>query len=680
MADTSFVIDILANVEKSVASIKGFANSVNKEVSQINKTFGSIGTLATGALAAIGVGFSLKRVIEEAANAEAEVDRFNLALQQTKVFTDQGSEAFQEFADTLQRQSGFAGGAILDVAANIQRFAGLSQKNLAVVTQATVDFAKFANVDLETAGQAVARALQGSEGALAKYGIQVKAGKNETEQLTNVLGALGIAQGASEKSTEKFATQIAVIKEEFNTLLESIGNAIIKNKDLAGVFLLVRSTLISVTKSIKNQESNLSNIVSAAVFLGKSLLGLGDIIYRVLISIVDIANVQLTTLTKVVVDLAAKVIKLFRAFGVGKDFLEGAQFSLEDFSVTLQGIRKAGADNIKKSLTDPILGFQTEVQKTDKSVKELLDKFDTKKGNAFGLKDDLKNLEKAQADKEKADVREQNDRDKIIKEQVKAAEEFRTKLIGVGTSLVGSIQQGAAGVTGALQGITSFAVDTLFPGFGALASSLLGFLAQGPEAVKAQIQAFIDNIPLIIDAIVASIPVVIEVLAANAPRIAIALSNQMPFVATNFAIELVKNIPNIAKGFIDGLIAEIGRLVTAIADGVKGAIGQATGLGGGGILGKVINPVASIGKKLKFADGGVIPGGFPNDTFPAQLTSGEGVVPNDTMRRLDQYLARADGGGGGSSGGGTTIIKLVVGEQELANVLLNLNRQGLRTS
>lgn len=683
MADSTFQIDILANIEKSVSSIKGLAASVDKEVSKINKTFSGLAGLATGALATIGVGFSLKAVIDEAVASEEAVNRFNVVLKQTKIFTEEGSKAFEDYALALQRSTGVADEAILELSASLQRFAGLSQRDLATVTKATLDFAKFADLDFNTAAQAVGKALQGSEGALQRYGIQVKNGKNETEQLVNVLKGLEIAQGSAEARAKTFGGQIQIIQGEFSQLLETIGGAVINNNALGDSLNLVRSLLIQFTNAVTDSSSGISTFVTGVVFLGRTFIAAGDVIYRIFVTAIDAIIVSMSKAGRVIVDLTAKTLKFFKIFGVGTDLIDSAQDSLERFSLLLQGTSKAGEDSIKKSFTDPIIGFNTEVKKSKESVDDLIKTLGSTKGKSFGLKDDLKNLQEERKLKEEADVREQEARDKIIKAQIKAEEDFKKGVLNSASSFLGSVQQGAAGVSSAFANIAAFATDILFPGFGQLVGGLISFLAQGPEAVRAQIQAFIDNIPVIIDAIVQSIPVVIEVLAANAPKIALSLSNQMPFVATSLSIALIQNMPNIAKGFVDGLIAESGRLVTAIADGVKQAISQVTSLGGGGrggILGAVANPVAAIGRKLRFADGGIVPGGFPNDSFPAQLTSGEGVIPVDTMRRLDQYLSRADAGSGQSSGGGTTIIKLVVGEQELANVLLSLNQRGFRVS
>jgi TP901 family phage tail tape measure protein len=82
------------------------------------------------------------------------------------------------------------------------------------------------------------------------------------------------------------------------------------------------------------------------------------------------------------------------------------------------------------------------------------------------------------------------------------------------------------------------------------------------------------------------------------------------------------------------------------------------------------------------ASGGLVPSGFPNDTFPANLSSGELVVPRKDTQRLSNFLDRAEAEGFNKteSAPQPLTINLQIGESELAKVLLNLNRQGFRTA
>jgi hypothetical protein len=63
--------------------------------------------------------------------------------------------------------------------------------------------------------------------------------------------------------------------------------------------------------------------------------------------------------------------------------------------------------------------------------------------------------------------------------------------------------------------------------------------------------------------------------------------------------------------------------LTGGAGGFLGGIGGGIFGGGGGLFGKIGGALFGRG----MATGGVVPAGFPNDTYPALLTSGEMVVP-----------------------------------------------------
>jgi len=120
--------------------------------------------------------------------------------------------------------------------------------------------------------------------------------------------------------------------------------------------------------------------------------------------------------------------------------------------------------------------------------------------------------------------------------------------------------------------------------------------------------------------------------------------------------------------------------VQALADALNNFGG-----GGGGSAGDFIDSLTG------GQHGGIVPPGFQNDTFGAALTSGELVTPPRTTKNLFNLIdglsdvinrqknaERAAGTGGEASQNLT--VNLRVGERELADVLLNLNRQGFRVS
>lgn len=80
---------------------------------------------------------------------------------------------------------------------------------------------------------------------------------------------------------------------------------------------------------------------------------------------------------------------------------------------------------------------------------------------------------------------------------------------------------------------------------------------------------------------------------------------------------------------------------------------------------------------LGFNEGGRVPEGFPNDTFPARLTSGEEVIDRSTSDALRRFLA---GASSQNEEPKNIMINLQVGERQLAEVIVNLTRQGYRLS
>jgi hypothetical protein len=220
-------------------------------------------------------------------------------------------------------------------------------------------------------------------------------------------------------------------------------------------------------------------------------------------------------------------------------------------------------------------------------------------------------------------------------------------------------------------------------------------------------------ITALIENLIEALPRIVKALIIAMPKVAFALATAMPQVAVSFAVALVKEVPRIVAEFIK----QIGKMFKLGGDGKDG----------GGLLGKALAPVAKIPvlgsvvqlaaapiktiasvfgklpgiggifKKLGFADGGQIvkvPSGFPNDSFPARLTSGELVVSRSTTGKLEDFLNNKDKFGQDPSI--APILQLILQElkkpisvdgkitgmnnREFGRQLLTISRQNLRTT
>lgn len=231
------------------------------------------------------------------------------------------------------------------------------------------------------------------------------------------------------------------------------------------------------------------------------------------------------------------------------------------------------------------------------------------------------------------------------------------------------------------------------------------------DGIPRIITDFINKIPQIIQGFIAKIPDLINALTVEMPKVAQNLATEMPKIAQQLAISLIAKMPEIAAGMIKGMIDNIpaffndfkdkflkipGEFLNALVQGLKDALKGILDVGGGIVkgAGDVIGSVTgAIGGLLGFAQGGLVPQGYPNDSFPARLTSGEFIIDRSLTDKLNRYIDQnslpnqggdtrtiVESSSARDSGSRNLTINLVVGEKQLAQVMLDLNRQGFRTA
>lgn len=283
------------------------------------------------------------------------------------------------------------------------------------------------------------------------------------------------------------------------------------------------------------------------------------------------------------------------------------------------------------------------------------------------------------------------------------------------------------------------AVNALVKELPTIVSELISYISDGlPEIFSELVAGLPDLINEFINGVIEALPRIITALIDNflnqggVVKIVTALINNMPQIA----LALVKGVLNLISGGIFNKVFsgfgsifssaikfpkfDIGNLrsyfdgsrFASIFNGFKSylngskfveAIKQAfkkiiedikkaltLGIGGGGGGGGTFG---SIKKRIGLAKGGQVnevPSGFGNDTFPARLTSGELIVDRSTASMLRDFLDNNGTTGGqniselvsaiNKSSEKNVTVNISVSEQQLAKVLLNLNRQGFKTA
>jgi ABC-type transporter Mla subunit MlaD len=543
-----------------------------------------------------------------------------------------------------------------------------------------------------------------------------------------VIGVIGLLSGAFKEINAFFVKNTATIKQFISDGL--VG--------LAGFIPKVVSGFNDLLRILRPVALGLEFVALGALAVVDAFLQFSHIS-----DLLGFIASGLGQLTGVIVDLLGKfaglpgVSDFLKEIGIDSDALskslEGTAESVDRFSKGISGEKiRAGSEKTVESVNKLIdatkSGFDSASVSIDKFQKKTEKIAETvanlsKPGAGTGITKTIQNVVKSISP---------------LFEFIKA----NIQLIEDGLKGLSSVTKGKQGAkalaqTGSAAGITAL---TGSKEAGAAAGEIVSVLSEGPSKVKAMVDEFargipeivknialaipalvealivaipeiiialvdalpeivdnfvtflVERLPEVISAFVARVPEIINHVVADLPRIATALVALMPRIANALAFSLIANAPAIASAFIRELILNTPKLIFSFAEelaklpgrlidelargindifkGIGGGVGGAVGgivSGGGGIL-------SDIGDFFGFADGGLVPSGFNNDTFPARLTSGELVIERDTTQKLDQFL------NGQGSNQSPVVVQLFVGEKQLADVMLDLNRKGFRTA
>lgn len=285
---------------------------------------------------------------------------------------------------------------------------------------------------------------------------------------------------------------------------------------------------------------------------------------------------------------------------------------------------------------------------------------------------------------------------------------FAQDVAGGITGALNIAAQGASGAGNLFSNIAGAAANAIIPGLGQAVGPIVDLLAQGPEKVKETFTAFFENLPTVLENIILALPALVEALAnaigplierlleaipaaieslfqrlpevavaliEGAIRASVALATQMPFVAARLALSLTLEMPKVAIKFVDQLVKEAPRFISELIKSLPGQIGGVFGGGGGG--GGIIG---GIRKTFGFAQGGRIPdvAALRGDRGLVRVDAGEQIFSRDLTNQLEQFLSGQTSQGAPSNQ--PIQVNLMVGTDQLASALFQINREGWRTA
>ena len=343
MADNKVVIEISAtgNSEVQLKKITGAVNDLGTQGSQSLGKFQKSFEVFTGVLAAE---VALKAVaalasaftdlfktlvtdgIKAASHQEDAINQLNTSLFISGKFTREASQGFQDFASQLQTTTKFGDETILSAAALIETLGNLEADALKPATQAAADMAAALGIDLQTAAQLVGKAAAGEVGTLSRYGLQVEKGKDAAETFANALEVLNSKfGGAAASQVNTYSGATAQLGNIIGDVKEEIGFIIINNQTLINVMRAVGEIFNKVGASIKDNRSAASDFVSNGIILIINSI-------QTLVTVAQTAEVIFLKLARTLVETQGGISSFTDTLTLGlTDAGERAQKSADEF-------------------------------------------------------------------------------------------------------------------------------------------------------------------------------------------------------------------------------------------------------------------------------------------------------------------------------------------------------------
>jgi len=705
-------LDILVRLDKSINDIQKFREKTESSLKSIQKSAEAISFVEVGR-AAISAGqkivAALEDVIKASLESEKAIKQLEASLRVTGSATQENVARFTALASEIETLTGISDEAVLGQIAYVKALGATNNQTEKIIRTAT-ELSAALGGDLASRTQELANTFSGViPKALGKAIPELL--KLSQAQLQSGAAVDIIAHkynGFAKELSGSSSVQVELLAQRFGNLKEAIGDNITQSSLFKNSLQFLNDSLLKLTEGAKN--ISLKSTVQEVVPL---LANASAIVYK--------TN-----------SYALDAVKSF--FGWKKPLKESEETLYNHGKIlkdTAGTVAKVTAETEKGGLgTNAIKTNIDEMASKAKALHEQLkdvglspkEALVRERNERFKIIDDAVShgiISEKAAVIERLKI-EKDFREKSLQLRVKETKDFlalnlfdeKGKIqlpdssiqgVALGVGVASQAAKGVEGARGILKTGATVGGTALFgPEAGQVIGQITELLSQSPEQLKASLESFFQAIPVLIENIIENIPLIMQTfaeqtpiiidkiisdlprilqaqienvpklfaaMAAEAPKIAISLANKMPEVAVEFAVNLIKSIPSIVKEFVNQIKGQLGGLLGSSEGGGNGLIGGAKAFLTGGLS-----------KVFKFADGGIVPSGFPNDSAPALLTSGEIVLNKDGVdNMISAFNSLANRRPTESNGSQNISINLQVGEKQLADVLLQLNRNGFRT-
>ena len=627
MANPRLQVDVVANLKKFQSSLDGIGTKL--------QTFGtklsSIGAIATK-------GLSVPLTLA-GANAIRMASDINESMNKVDVAFGNSASLVQAFSKTTLKSFGISQGEALETASLFGDMAtsmGLTTSESARMSSQLVglagDLSSFKNIQVDTARTALASIFTGETESLKRLGVVMTQAnlqnfayeqgiKKNIKSMTQaemvqlrynyVMSKTVNAQGDFARTSDGSANQMRIFTEGIKELTTNLGQVLLP------LFTKVITKVNEIVQGFNDMtEAERFNLVMKGALvtaIGPTLLILGQLVTvlgKIKVALAGVTTQVLRTYAVVfakVLAITAIIVGLAGAFVYVKKNAESFStiFSniwngvkqmllskIRDMSWAMgQFFEKIGLDGLGKSFGDFSKDVQSSIDKIPKPEET----------NFMSMKEFIESLKQ--------------DYDSLTDSITKSAKEmlgFKEEVADLGGASLGKKTNVRTGADAGTEFFRKVNIPSLIQEVEEQARQLTDFLAgQAQEAIV----SFTESLTGLFTG---------------------------ELKGDTFFANLL--------GLVADFATEFGKLAIAIGISAKALkeslfTNPAVAIGAGVALvvaGKALRAkVNSLGQGMK--DGGIVPNGFPNDTYPALLTSGEAVIPKPNKLPAFGNSMRLDG-------------------------------------
>jgi hypothetical protein len=282
--------------------------------------------------------------IEAAKAQEDAINQLNIALASSGQLLPGVSEDFQRFASELQQTTTFGDEVILQNAALIQSLGQLDQKGLKGATQAALDLSAALGIDLTAASTLVGKAAAGEVGTFSRYGLIIEKGATQAQTFSNALAKIN-AQfgGAAAGQVKTFSGATQQLSNTFGDLQEEVGFTITRSEGFVQVLNLVNKVVKDLGTVVgENREGirgfliNFLADITGAVASAIRIIGRIRLVFDQIGLAFPALSIGLQSFISFAAEQIAKFLESINFKGVFDDFIAGSKKAAEEFEFNVK--------------------------------------------------------------------------------------------------------------------------------------------------------------------------------------------------------------------------------------------------------------------------------------------------------------------------------------------------------